>query len=119
MNFSFTQNKSAHVTVFFLQGRLMEKHHATALINEIENALANGCNKFILNLEKLEYLNSTGLGVLISLYTKIRNHSGELILSNISEPVKKLILISKLNSVFTIIENTDDAKKYFQTKPIS
>jgi anti-sigma B factor antagonist len=115
MNFSFLQNKLNDIVVFSLQGNLMEKYQANELINNLDNELANNNKKFILNLEKLEYLNSSGIGVLINLYTKVRNHSGELILSDISEQVKKLILISKLNSVFTIKENTDEAKNYFQT----
>lgn len=115
MDFSFQQNILDDVVVFKLQGKLMEKYQANDLINKLETELINNHKKFVLDLEELEYLNSSGIGVLISLYTKVRNHAGELILSNISEQVKKLILISKLNSVFIIKENTDEAKNYFQT----
>ena len=60
-----------------------------------------------IDLSNVRFINSSGIGVLVSLLTKFRNRGGELLLINPSEHIRKLLIITKLNAIFTIAE--DDA----------
>lgn len=57
------------------------------------------------DLSNVRFINSSGIGVLVSLLTKFRNRGGELILINPSEHIHKLLIITKLSAIFTIAEN--------------
>ncbi|WP_181305946.1 STAS domain-containing protein [Rufibacter sp. XAAS-G3-1] len=61
------------------------------------------------DLSNVRFINSTGIGVLVSLLTKFRNRGGELILINPSEHIRKLLIITKLNAIFTIAEDDSNA----------
>ena len=57
-----------------------------------------------LDLKELEYLNSSGLNVLIQILTQARNHGAEVYLQHIPQEIDKLLLITKLKSIFKIVE---------------
>jgi anti-sigma B factor antagonist len=56
-------------------------------------------------------MNSSGIGVLITLLTKFRNHEGEMVLIKPSETIRKLLIITKLNKIFSINETREAAIK--------
>jgi anti-sigma B factor antagonist len=62
----------------------------------------------VIDLEKVRYISSSGLGLLITLLTKMKNAGGELFLTAPSEHVKKLLLITKLNGIFTVVESVKE-----------
>ena len=63
-----------------------------------------------IDISDLRYINSSGIGVLITILTKFRNKGGEVILVNPSEHVKKLLIITKLNAIFTIVNTIEEAR---------
>jgi len=65
----------------------------------------------IIDISELRYINSSGIGVLITILTKFRNKGGEVYLMNPSESVSKLLLITKLNAIFQIIKSEEDVLK--------
>jgi anti-sigma B factor antagonist len=67
--------------------------------------------KLIIDLTEMEYMNSTGLSILINIFTQTRNKGGEVIITNIPEKISQLLVITKLNSIFNIEETVEDAKK--------
>jgi len=67
-----------------------------------------------IDLSNVRYMNSSGIGVLITLLTKFRNKSGEVVLINPSEQIKKLLIITKLNSIFNIVDNESQAIERLQ-----
>ncbi|MFN3918562.1 MAG: STAS domain-containing protein [Flavobacteriales bacterium] len=109
MGFSFDTETQNGVCIISCKGRLMDKSEAIEFISEIDDHLIDGVKYFVLNFSNLEYINSSGLGVFINLLTRIRNAGGELILTQIGDKIQQLMLITKLNSVFTITETTEDA----------
>jgi len=113
MIFNYNIETKENLQIVSLSGSLMEKTEANELVSEIENYVSEGFNKIILNLENLKYLNSSGLSVLITILTKCRNTGGEVVISNLSDKVKELFLITKLNTVFTVTESIDEAVPYF------
>ena len=66
-------------------------------------------NRCAVDISQIGYMNSTGLSLLIRLLTRFRNNGGDLVLVNPSEQVKKLLVITKLNAIFTISVNREEA----------
>lgn len=71
--------------------------------------LEEGNRFFVLNLAGVDYIDSSGLGQLVAIWTSVRNRSGHLTLFNPTKRVRKLFEITKLNTVFEIFENENDA----------
>ncbi|MEQ9299721.1 MAG: STAS domain-containing protein [Cyclobacteriaceae bacterium] len=63
-----------------------------------------------IDISDIRYINSSGIGVLITILTKFRNKGGEVLLVNPSEHVKKLLIITKLNAIFTIVNTIEEAR---------
>ena len=111
MSFSYSISKEDEVVIIYLEGNLIANHQIDDLQNELDFQLNDEGLKLVLDLSKMEYMNSTGLGVLIHIFTQVRNNGGEVILVNIPENINKLLLITKLNSIFNVEETLEDAKK--------
>jgi len=96
-DFSTTQEKNT----FLLKGRFIEPGSDTALLEAVKKQSINH-NVIILDLKKLDYLNSSGLNLFLQILTSLRKNGKELELHNISKKVEKLFIITKLHSIFTI-----------------
>lgn len=92
-----------------VSGRLIEKNQAEGLIKEFESLIESGNNKYLMDLQELEYVNSTGLNLLIGMFTQARNAGGELVIGGISPKVKKLMVMTKLDSIFKIYNSVEEA----------
>lgn len=112
MNFSFTKQKENQIIKYQLTGKLIDVSDIETLVNDIKQEIKLGNNKLILNLSTLNFLNSSGLNGLITILTKSRNNEGETVLCDLSENLKKLFLVTKLNTVFTILNNEAAAVKH-------
>ncbi len=80
------------------------------------NKLDSGSRKFLINLGKVSYIDSSGIGVLIFIKTSVAKYNVELVLVNIKDSVKKIFDLTKLASYFTIREDLPDGVKYFKQK---
>lgn len=120
MNFNYTINLEGEILVISMNGRLMDKNDTLNMIAEIEEHILDGHNHMVINLAKLEYMNSTGLNTLINLLTKARNEGGEAVVASVNKKVKALFLMTKLNTVFTVAEDKADAiEKLTQSRQVS
>lgn len=108
MRFSFKLEEDKNIAIVYLMGDLMERDDAVHLIAKIDELINLNQHTFILNLSELKYMNSTGLNLLISILSKARNHGGEALVTEVSAKIKELLVVTKLNTVFTI---TDSNKK--------
>jgi len=97
-----------------ISGRLIEKNAAEELINEVEKLISKGKNKFVVDGKKLEYMNSSGLAVLLHILTKARNAGGEAVLCELSKKVKMLFIITKLTSVYSVVDSFSEAEQKFK-----
>ena len=70
--------------------------------------------QFIVDLSAVDWMNSTGLGILISGYTTLRNNGGKLKLANVTEKIKTLLVITKLDPVFESYDSIAEAIKSFE-----
>lgn len=94
--------------VMRLSGDLIGENDGTNLLSVVTDALQNQISNCIIDISNLRYINSSGIGVLITILTKFRNKGGEVFLLKPSESVKKLLVITKLNSIFQIIQSESE-----------
>ena len=111
MSFSFEIKKDNEIMHVSLQGNLMSKQQIQGLLDEIDFYFQEGIKKIIIDLSDMQYMNSTGLSILINIFTQTRNRGGEVIITNIPEKINNLLVITKLNSIFNIEPTVEDAKK--------
>ena len=109
--FSFTIIEENSIILLKLSGRILDNEQTSRLLSEVDNALSDKINKIVLDIENIEYINSNGLNCFIQLLTKARNMGGDAVIINVPEKIKKLLLISKLNTVFTIKDSVGQANE--------
>ncbi len=95
-----------------LQGDLISSPDSQQLVDLVNNSINETKLLCAVDLSQVRFINSSGIGVLVSLLTKFRNRGGEMVLINPSEQIRKLLIITKLNNIFTIKE-TDQAAADF------
>ena len=91
-----------------LEGDLIGSPDSQQLLEVVNKSIDDSIILSAIDLSKVRFINSSGIGILVSLLTKFRNRGGEMILINPSEHIRKLLIITKLNAIFTIAE--DDAQ---------
>lgn len=114
MSFTHTISEKLNYTLISIGGRLIEKNEAGPLISEVENLITSGKIKFVIDGETLEYMNSSGLAVLLNVLTKARNAGGEAVLCHLSKKVKQLFIITKLTSVYSVVDSFKEAEEKFK-----
>ena len=116
MNFEYkSENIPSGAVKISLSGELMEKGQAVKLLQDFDTIVAKGNPKVILHLKDLRYVNSTGLNVMIGMFTKARRNGGELIVVEVSDRVKELFLVTKLNTVFNVVDTIEQAEEKLAT----
>ena len=107
--FDLSVTKEQRCKVFHLHGRLMDQQQADRLMTTLEDELADGTSTVVLDMGDLQYMNSTGLNILINVLTRTRKNGGEVLISGMSNGVRQLFIVTKLDSVFTIKALIDEA----------
>ena len=75
--------------------------------------LEKGCKRVIVNLHGVDWINSTGMGILISGYTTMRRNGGDLKLLHVSDKIRSILYVTKLNLIFKCFDNEDEAVTSF------
>lgn len=99
-------NKILHLS---FEGDLIGENNGAELVEVVKDAIDKHVLLCALYISDVRYINSSGIGVLITILTKFRNKGGEVILVNPSEHVKKLLIITKLNAIFIIADTEEEA----------
>ncbi|MCB1018733.1 MAG: STAS domain-containing protein [Acidobacteria bacterium] len=98
------------VTIVDLGGRITLGDTSSGKLRDtIREILARGAKKIVLNLGDVSYIDSSGLGELVSSYTTAANQGGKVKLLNLQKKVQDLLQITKLYTVFDTFENEADA----------
>jgi anti-sigma B factor antagonist len=90
------------VTVVDLSGRITLGEGSVVLRDQVRDLLAKGQKKILLNMAEVTYIDSSGIGELVSAFTTVRNQGGELKLLNLTKKVHDLLQITKLYTVFDV-----------------
>jgi len=115
MSFKATSRDVGDVTVIDMDGRVTLGEGSSLLRDLIQENLNKGRRKILLNLAGIVYIDSTGLGELVSGYRLIKSEGGELKLLNLNKKVTDLLQITKLYTVFDI--HTQEAEAIASFKP--
>ena len=91
-----------------LSGDLIGEDNGLGVLEAVGAAISAGIQTCIIDISGLRYINSSGIGVLITVLTKFRNKGGEVYLMKPSESVQKLLVITKLNAIFQVIQKEDE-----------
>jgi anti-sigma B factor antagonist len=83
------------------------------LKQKVLDALEAGNRKFLIDFTKTGYIDSSGLGVLVSLSKKIRDEGGDLRLAGLNDDLKTLFELTKLDTLFAITDSADEALAAF------
>ncbi|MEJ2216599.1 MAG: STAS domain-containing protein [Gemmatimonadota bacterium] len=105
---SFEVTKKDGITIVDVDGQLIVGNRQE-LKQKVLAELEKGDRKFLIDFEKTGYIDSSGLGVLVSLSKKIREQGGELRLANLNEDLRTLFELTKLDTLFQIADNRQDA----------
>jgi len=107
----FKHEIKRNTLVLKLTGDFIGEDNGAAIIGIVVDALQQKVPVCLVDISGLRYINSTGIGVLITILTKFRNKNGEVYLMKPSESVQKLLVITKLNNIFHIVQNESEVIK--------
>jgi anti-sigma B factor antagonist len=107
MNFSLSINKD--LVLIVLTGDLIGGFETERLYREIDESIENGTKRCVVDLSQVRFLNSSGIGMLITLLAKFRKRGGDLAIMRPSDQLKKLLIITKLEAIFQSVDFADEA----------
>jgi anti-sigma B factor antagonist len=103
------ENIEQGILFLSLEGDLIGESNGAQIVERVTDFISEGGAKCAIDLAGVRYMNSSGIGVLITLLTKMKNVKGEMVLVNPSDQIKKLLTITKLDAVFTAVESQKEA----------
>ncbi|NIV93005.1 anti-sigma factor antagonist [candidate division KSB1 bacterium] len=98
-----------NVMVLELSGKIMGGPDATLLNDKLHEFIEQGKSNIVADLGKVNWMNSSGLGILIGALTTMRNNGGDLKLVNIPDRIQSLLMITKLLTVFESFDTIEQA----------
>jgi anti-sigma B factor antagonist len=104
-----TRRATDHIIIIEASGRLVAGDEATELRDLVKRLMSQGERFFVLNIAGISYMDSSGLGLLLSIYATVRGQGGDVKLVNVGERVKDLLKMTKLTEVFQIFESENRA----------
>ncbi len=102
------------VTIVDLSGQIKLGAGSATLRDTVKDLVGQGQKKILLNLAEISYIDSSGLGELISAYTSVKHQGGELKLLHLTKKVHDLLQITKLYTVFDVMDDESAAVAAFQ-----
>ena len=109
MSLNLKTRKVGGVVVFDLSGKLTIGEPVLLLRETLRSQTNDGSRKFVLNLGEVSYIDSSGLGELVSSYTTVRNKGGDVKLLKLTNKTKDLLQMTKLLTVFDVYEDENQA----------
>jgi len=101
------------VNVVDVAGRITLGEGSSALRDALRDMVGKSQKKILLNLAEVSYIDSSGIGELVSGFTTVTNNGGQLKLLNLTKRVKDLLLITKLLTVFEVFDDEELAVRSF------
>jgi anti-sigma B factor antagonist len=106
---NISERQAGDVTILDLDGKVTIGEGSVALRNAIRRLVGEGKKKILLNLAGVGYVDSSGIGELVSSFTAVNKESGQLKLLNLTQKIQDLLAITKLLTVFDTFENEGEA----------
>lgn len=112
MSLEIHEREKEGIRILDLSGRLTVGE-AGAVRDRTRELLAEGARRFLFNLQQVDYIDSTGLGMLVMCYTTVEKAGGELKLLNLNRRNVELLVLTKLFTVFELFNDEQDAVNSF------
>jgi len=107
------RNPQERAMVLQLSGDIMGGKDYDLFTNQIKELIEEGHVDLVLDLGKVRYINSTGLGILVSGLTTLKKTMGQMKICNLSDRIDRLFSVTSLTTIFPTFENVDDALASF------
>jgi len=114
MSVKLNSRQVGDVTVLDLAGRITLGEGSSTMRDALKEVLAQGHNKILLNLSEVSYIDSSGIGELVSAFTTVTNQGGQLKLNGLNKRVKDLLQITKLYTVFEVFDEESTAMRSYK-----
>jgi anti-sigma B factor antagonist len=101
------------IRVLDCSGKIRLGEGTMSIRNAVRDALESGTKKIILNLAEISYIDSSGVGELMSTYTSVVNEGGRLKLLHLTKKVHELMAITKLLTIFEVFDDEKEALASF------
>jgi len=101
------------VRILDCSGKITLGEGTMAVRNTVRDILKGGGKSIILNLADVNYIDSSGIGELVSTYTTVTNNGGQLKLLNLTKKIQELLAITKLLTVFQVYDDETSARNSF------
>jgi anti-sigma B factor antagonist len=108
------ERESGAVTVLDLSGKITLGDDGNLLKDKLHSLLHQGKKNVLLNLGQVPYVDSAGLGSLVSAYTTVTREGGSLKLTNVTKKLQDLLSITKLLTVFDTFDSEDEAIRSYK-----
>ncbi len=105
------------VVILEFSGKVMGGPDSDKVKEAISELVEGGVKKALIDLSDVPWMNSSGVGILISAYTSMKNAGAQVKFLNINERVKSILMVTKLLTVFESYYNREDALASFRTNP--
>jgi len=106
-------DKGSDVVRISLDGEMIGGPDATRLAETFHELIEDGHKKILMDMEKVSWMNSSGLGILIGGLTTLRNAGGDLKLLNLAKKIQDLLRVTKLLGIFEVYNNEEEAVASF------
>jgi anti-sigma B factor antagonist len=106
---NIAERQAGDITILDMDGKVTIGEGSVALRNTIRRLLGEGKKKILLNLGNVGYIDSSGIGELVSSFTAVNKEGGSLKLLNLTQKIQDLLAITKLLTVFDVFENEGEA----------
>jgi anti-sigma B factor antagonist len=113
MSLRATHRDAGQVTVVDLSGRIVLGDGSALLRKTIRGLLEDQRKNILLNLADVDYIDSSGIGELVSAFTAVKNQSGDMKLLHLTKKVRDLLQITKLYTVFDVFTDEGTALRSF------
>ncbi|HKY26721.1 MAG TPA: STAS domain-containing protein [Pyrinomonadaceae bacterium] len=111
---NISERQAGDVTVLDMNGKITIGEGSVALRTAIRRLLEEGKKKILLNLASVSYIDSSGIGELVSSYTSIEKEAGQLKLLKLTQKLQDLLTITKLLTVFDVYDEESEALNSFK-----
>jgi anti-sigma B factor antagonist len=108
------ERESGAVTVLDLSGRITMGEDGNLLKDKLQSLLHQGKKNILFNLAQVSYVDSAGLGAIVSAYTTVTREGGSLKLANVTRKLQDLLSITKLLTVFETFDSEDEALRSYK-----
>lgn len=108
------KRQKGEVTVLDLSGKIMGGDDFDLFSNAIKELVNEGSIDIVLNLSKVKWINSTGLGLMVSAYTSLVKQGGRMKIAEVSERIDNILHVTQLELIFETFEKEDAAVASFE-----